>query len=133
IYSLREPPVLLRTVIGGGYFSAADTDLDGRVEIWTDDAASVQGFENFRLRDLDFAPPVVLRFARGRLLDASSEFQPYFDQKIADEQAKLNPRDLGDFKSSDGERASAPAIPADLLVHLRSAKLKVLEIVWSYL
>ncbi len=62
IYSLRAPPVLLRSITGGGYFSAADTDLDGRVEIWTDDAASVDGFENFPLRDLDFAPPIVLRF-----------------------------------------------------------------------
>src|SRR5258708_31356787 len=39
IYSLREPPTLLRSITGGEYFSAADTDLDGRVEIWTDDAA----------------------------------------------------------------------------------------------
>ena len=48
--------------------------------------------------DLDFAPPVVLRFVRGRLLDASSEFRPYFDQKIADERAKLNPQDLRRFQ-----------------------------------
>ena len=106
IYSLRAPPVLLRSITGGEFFSAADTDLDGRVEIWTDDAAAVEGFENFRLRDLDFAPPIVLRFVRGRLLDASSEFRPYFDQKIADERAKLNPQDLGDFKNSDGKLAS---------------------------
>ena len=98
IYSLREPPVLLRSITGGRFFSAADTDLDGRVEIWTDDAASVEGFENLKLSDLDFAPPIVLRFVRGRLLDASSEFRPYFDQKIADERAKLTPQDLGDFK-----------------------------------
>jgi hypothetical protein len=39
IYSLRTPPELLRSVSGGQFFSAADTDLDGRVEIWTDDAA----------------------------------------------------------------------------------------------
>jgi hypothetical protein len=133
IYSLREPPTLLRSITGGEYFSAADTDLDGRVEIWTDDAASLEGFENLRLSDLDFAPPVVLRFGRGRLLDASSEFQPYFDQKIADVRAKLNPQDLGEFKSSDGKLAIAGAVPADRLLRLRSAKVKVLEIVWSYL
>jgi hypothetical protein len=133
IYSLRAPPVLLRSIKGGEFFSAADTDLDGRVEIWTDDAASVDGFENLRLSSLDFAPPVVLRFVRGRLLDVSSEFQPYFDQKIADERAKLNPQDIGDFKSSDGRLASAANLPADLLVRLRSVKVKVLEIVWSYL
>jgi hypothetical protein len=133
IYSLREPPVMLRSITGGDFFSAADTDLDGRVEIWTDDAATMDGFENFHLRDLDFAPPIVLRFARGRLLDASSEFQPFFDQKIADERAKLNPQDLGDFKSSDGKLAIASAVPADRFLRLRSAKIKVLEIVWSYL
>jgi hypothetical protein len=133
IYSLREPPALVRSIKGGQFFSAADTDLDGRVEIWTNDAASVEGFENLRLSELDFAPPIVLRFTRGRLLDASAEFQSYFDQKIADERAKLNPQDLGDFKNSDGKLASAAAVPADQFSHLRRAKVKVLEIVWSYL
>jgi hypothetical protein len=133
IYSLRAPPVLLRSIAGGEFFSAADTDLDGRVEIWTDDAASVAGFENLLLSDLDFAPPIVLRFVHGRLLDASSEFQPYFDQKIAEERAKLNPQDLGDFKSSDGKLASTAALPASRLIHLRNVKVRVLEIVWSYL
>ena len=133
IYSLREPPVLLRTITGGEFFSAADTDLDGQVEIWTNDAASVEGFEGLRLSDLDFAPPIVLRFVRGRLLDASSEFKPYFDQKITDERAKLNPQDAGDFKNSDGKLAVATASPSERLLHLRSVKVNVLEIVWSYL
>ena len=83
IYSLKQPPVLLRRIAGGEFFSAADTDLDGRVEIWTNDATVAEGFENFKLSDLDFAPPIVLRFARNRLLDVGSEFRPYFDQKIA--------------------------------------------------
>jgi len=133
IYSLQEPPVLLHSITGGAFFSAADTDLDGRIEIWTDDAAAVEGFENFKLRDLDFAPPIVLRFARGRLLDASAEFKPYFDQKIADERAKLNPPDLDDFKNSDGKLALAAAPPSEKLVRLRHIKVNVLEIVWSYL
>jgi hypothetical protein len=133
IYSLRAPPALLRSITGGEFFSAADTDLDGRVEIWTDDAASVDGFENFRVRDLDFAPPIVLRFVGGRLLDVSSEFQPYFDQKIADERSKITPQDVGDFKSSDGKLVAAAALPAGWLVRLRSVKVKVLEIAWSYL
>jgi hypothetical protein len=133
IYSLRTPPVLLHSIAGGEFFSAADTDLDGRVEIWTNDAAAVDGFENFPLRELDFAPPMVLRFARGRLLDASAEFHPYFDQKIADERAKLNPQDLADFKSSDGKLVPSAAAPAGRIAHLRSVKVKVLEIVWSYL
>jgi hypothetical protein len=133
IYSLRAPPVLLRSITGGQFFSAADTDLDGRVEIWTNDAASVESFENLRLGDLDFAPPVVLRFERGRLLNASAEFQSYFDQKIADERAKLNPQDLAEFKNSDGRLAAVAALPIGSLPRLRSAKVKVLEIVWSYL
>jgi len=133
LYSLRTPPVLLRRIMGGEFFSAADTDLDGRVEIWTNDAAAVEGFENFRLPDLDFAPPVVLRFTRRRLLDASAEFRPYFDQKIAALRAELTPPDLDAFKRSDGQLTTASAIPAGQLVHLRSVKMKVLEIVWSYL
>jgi hypothetical protein len=133
IYSLRAPPVLLRSIAGGEFFSAEDTDLDGHVEIWTDDAASVDGFENFHLRDLDFAPPMVLRFVRGQLLDVSSEFGPYFDQKIAEMRTKLNPQDLGDFKSSDGKLASTAALSAGWLMRLRGVKVKVLEIVWSYL
>ena len=133
IYSLREPPALLRSITGGEFFSAADTDLDGRVEIWTDDASSVIGFENLLLSDLDFIPPVILRFAHGRLLDASSEFQSYFDHKIAEERAKLNSQDLDDFKNSDGKLAPASSFPTSRLPHLRSVKVKVLEIVWSYL
>jgi hypothetical protein len=133
IYSLRSPPALLHSITGGEFFSTADTDLDGRVEIWTNDAASVEGFENFRLRDMDFAPPLVLRFVHGRLLDASSEFQTYYDQKIADVRAKLNPQDLGDFKNSDGKLASPSAFSANRLLQLRSVKMKVLEIAWSFL
>jgi hypothetical protein len=134
IYSLRTPPALLRRITGGAFFSAADTDLDGRIEIWTEDAAAVDGFENLKLNELDFAPPLVLRFQRDKLLDASSEFQSYFDQKIADERAKLNPQDLADFKSSDGQLTPpAAGKPDERLLRLRGAKVKVLEIVWSYL
>jgi hypothetical protein len=85
------------------------------------------------LSDLDFAPPIVLRFERGRLMDVSSEFRPYFDQKIAEERAKLNPQDLGDFKTSDGKLASAANLQAGGQGPLRNVKVKVLEIVWSYL
>jgi hypothetical protein len=136
IYSLRAPAELLHTIKGGSFFSAADTDLDGRVEIWTDDAAAMEGFENLKLRDLDFAPPLVLRFVRGRLLDASSEFQPYYDQKIADARAKLTPQDLAEFKNSDGQLSAAhstAAQSADSSSRLLGTKVKALEIVWSYL
>ena len=34
IYSLQKPPKLLRTITGGSFFSAADAELDGRIEIW---------------------------------------------------------------------------------------------------
>ncbi len=132
IYSLKTPPVLLRRLSGAEFFSAADTDLDGRVEIWTDDAASVAGFENLRLSDLDFAPPIVLRFTRGKLQDVGAEFRPYFDEKIALERAKLDPQDLADFKTSDGKLAPG-SLPAVRLSRLRSAKMKVLEIAWAYL
>ena len=133
IYSLRAPPVLLRRITGGDFFSAADTDLEGRVEIWTDDATAADGFENFHSQDLDFAPPVVLRFSNGRLLDVGAEFQAQFDQKIADVRAKLDPRDLADFKNSDGRLSSVGTIPAVRLIQLRGVKAKVLEIVWCYL
>jgi hypothetical protein len=133
IYSLKQPPVLLRRIAGGEFFSAADTDLDGRVEIWTDDAAVVDGFENMKLSDLDFAPPIVLRFARGKLLDVSSEFRPYFNQKITEERAKIVAQDLEDFKNSDGKLDPASMIPVIKLSRMRRAKIKVLEIAWSYL
>jgi hypothetical protein len=132
IYSLKTPPALLRTISGGEFFSAADTDLDGRIEIWTGDAAAVSGFENLRLSELDFAPPMVLRISRGRLLDASAEFRSYFDQKIAEERAKLTSQDLAEFKSSDGKLMPAAA-PGDKPAPLRGVKVSVLEIVWSYL
>ena len=133
IYSLRSPPVLLRRITGGGFFSAADTDLDGRVEIWTDDTAAVEGFENLRLRDLDFAPPMVLRFTRPlRLLDASADFQPYFDQKIAEEQGRIDRQDMADFKNSDGRLAPGSGVSPTRMSRLRNAKMHALEIVWSY-
>jgi hypothetical protein len=120
IYSLQKPPRLLRTITGADSFSAADTDLDGRVEIWTDDSAAVNGFENLDLRQLEFAPPIVLRFTNNQLLDVSAEFQPYFDQQIVKVRAELGAQELSAFKNSDGGD------------ELQDVKLKVLEIVWSY-
>jgi hypothetical protein len=63
VYSLEKPPRLLRTVTGGDFFSAADTDLDGRLEIWTNDAAAIEGFENLGPAELDAVATIVLRFA----------------------------------------------------------------------
>jgi hypothetical protein len=136
IYSLEQPPQLLRTLRGGGYFSGADSNLDSRVEIWTDDAAAVDGFEGFRVAQMQFPPTCVLRFEHGRLLDVSSEFQPYFDQEIASLRAKMNLRDLQRFKLSDGKQAVPGASPDGkrvVVTPLLAVKEQVLELVWAYL
>ena len=133
IYPLEKPPHLLRTITGGDFFSSCDTDLDGRVEIWTDDAAAVKGLENLALGELDFVPTLVLRFSHGRLLDVSPEFQAYFDSEIAKVKAGLHSQDLQDFKNSDDRLTSPPSLAAEQLHRLRITKIKVLEIVWSYL
>src|ERR1700686_4647537 len=93
IYSLQKPSRLLRTITGGDFFSAADTDLDGRLEIWSHDAAAVAGFETFVLGEFAAPPTMVLRFEGGRLLDVSSEFQPVFDSEIAKIREKIDQHD----------------------------------------
>ena len=134
IYSLEKQPHLLRTISGGDFFSASDIDLDGRVEIWTNDAAAVNGFENLSLSELDSAPTVVLRFAHGQLLDVSAEFQSYFDDQIARIRRGIRSEELEDFKSSDGKlTALASSSSVEQLHRLRMVKIKVLEIVWAYL
>jgi hypothetical protein len=77
IYSLTKTPHLLYAITGGDSYRAADTDLDGRIEVWTDDAAVADGFERIPIVDFDFAPTVVLRFEKGHPVDAGSEFLPY--------------------------------------------------------
>lgn len=135
IYSLQKPSKLLRTITGGSYFNAADTDLDTRVEIWTNDAAVVAGFERLELSELDYVPTIVLRFAKGKLIDVSSEFLPYFDHQISTVRESLDAKELEDFKNSDGKLISATADSNELekLHNLRRTKIKVLEIVWAYL
>ena len=133
IYSLEKPPRLLRAITGGDFYSASDIDLDGRVAIWTTDAAALNGFENLSLGELDSPPGVVFRFAHGRLLDVSAEFQPHFDDAIARIRAGIRSEDLEDFKASDGKLTTTPSISAERLHHLRMVKIKVLELVWAYL
>jgi hypothetical protein len=134
IYSLEKPPRLLRTLSGGDFFNASDTDLDGVVEIWTNDAAAVNGLERLTLGELDSAPIVVLRLVGGRLLNVSAEFQSYFDDEIATIRGKVSSRDLEDFKRSDGRLDATPTPEsAGSMHHLRTVKIKVLEIVWAYL
>ncbi len=128
IYSLEGPPRLLRTLRGGSHFSGQDTHLDGRVEIWTDDAASVDGFEGFRASQLDFPPTCVLRFDEERLLDVSSEFRDYFDEKMSKLQAAMDAKQLQAFKASDG-KLDAHTVPPALL----RVKKQALELVWAYL
>lgn len=137
IYSLDTPPRLLRTISGGEWFRAADTDLDGRVEIWTDDAVAVDGFEDFRVMDIGFVPVIVLRFEQGRLLDVSSEFKAYFDEMIIKLRTTTNPDRIREFRASDGKLLpNSPLAFRDQgrrLKQLRATKLKLLEIVWAYL
>jgi len=136
IYSLDIPPRLLRTINGGQWFRAADTDLDGRVEIWTDEAAVLDGFEGFRLADIQFVPLIVLRFEQGQLLDVSSEFKKDFDQTIIKLRTTINPDRIREFRASDGKlQQSSPLAFKDRrrFQRLRATKLKLLQIVWAYL
>jgi hypothetical protein len=133
IYSLEKPPRLLRTITGGSSFTAADTDLDGRIEIWTDDAKAVDGMDGLSVGELDFAPTLVLRFDKHTLLDVSSEFPPHFDHQIAEVRAQLDLKQLSDFKNSDGKLTATSSLPAEQMHRLRLTKIKVLEIVWAYL
>jgi hypothetical protein len=132
IYSLRAPR-LLRTIAGGDSYSAADTNLDGRVEIWTNDVSGVDGFERIPLSSYDFAPTVVLRFEKQKLLDVSSQFASYYDGKIAELRSQLAVQNLHEFMESDGLPTADNRIPYDRLHELQRTKIKVLEIVWCYL
>jgi hypothetical protein len=136
IYSLRKPPKLLRTITGGSFFSSADTDLDGQIEIWTNDAASLQGFESPGEGTPDIAPTIVLRFERGRLLDVSSEFQRYYDNQIARLRSGLDAEELRDFKNSSGRLAPTAHFSVEEVRrsdNLERTKEKVLQIVRAFL
>jgi hypothetical protein len=133
IYSLAKPPQKLRTISGGDYFRAADTNLDGQIEIWTHDAGTINGFEGIPLSAFDSPPSIALRFEKQRLMDVSAEFPSRFDSQIATLRAQLDPSDLNKFKNSDGELSSAADLSGNALLGLMSTKIKALEIVWSYL
>lgn len=132
VYSLEKPPHQLHTITGGDSFITADTDLDGRVEIWTRDAAALKDFEGLSPGELDFAS-MVLRFERGVPMDVGSEFQPYFDDQIAKLREELDSKEARDFKKSDGKLATTPSLSVEQIHTLRAAKGKVLGIVWAYL
>jgi hypothetical protein len=133
IYSLEQPPRLLRKITGGSVFAASDKDFDGRIEIWTDDSAAVDGLDDLREAYLDYPPVYVLRFENGKLLDASGEFQDYFDGIVGRVRNEIKPDLLQEFKLSDGRLQ--PTIPSDYerINRLRVVKIQILEIVWAYL
>jgi hypothetical protein len=133
IYSLTKVPHLLYTLTGGGTYRAADTDLDGHIEIWTDDAAAVDGFEGVPSVDLDSPPTVVLRFRKGRLVNVGSESLGYYDAEITKFRSQLNQRDLAEFKLSDGKLSPNSLRSGQELHRLIRTKIAVLEIVWAYL
>ena len=136
IYSLQKPPKLLRTITGGSFFSAADAELDGRIEIWTNDAASTHEFYDPNVERPELAPTVVLRFVQGRLLDVSSQFRGYFDNQIAALRGQLNSDDLREFKNSNGRLPPTAHFSAEDLrrsQNLERTKSGVLRIVCSYL
>jgi VWFA-related protein len=133
IYSLSKSPQLLRTITGGDFYRAADADLSGRIAIWTGDVAALRGFEGFSPGDFDFAPTMVLRLEHNQLVDASSAFPSYFDGQIAAVRAGLSAQEVSDFRKSDGRLAEVPSSAIERAHGLRSTKIKVLEIVWSYL
>jgi len=130
IYSLSDPPRLLRTITGGSFFSAEDTDLDSHVEIWTGDVHASDGIEDLAPSDFDALPTIILRFAHGELLDVGSEFQAFFDDRIRSLQRQLDPEGLRKFKNADGTmRSNGP----ESRIRLRALKAKVIEITWCYL
>lgn len=131
IYSLEKPAHLVRT-IRGGTFHGADTDMDGRVEIWAEDRASIDGIEGLNQTEIQYPPTYVLRFEHGQLLDASQAFQDHFDRIIAELRKAINPDDLRAFeKSNEGLHYSVERI--DEWRRLRAVKVAVMEIVWAYL
>jgi hypothetical protein len=133
IYSLDRTPQLLRTITGGDFFSAADFNLDGHIEIRTGDAGAADGFEGIPFSSFDFAPTVFLRFEKDKLIDVSSEMQPEYDRTIAGLRASLDAAALREFKSTDGRLDSVFLLPAEKIHSLITTKIKVLEIVWCYL
>ncbi len=75
----------------------------------------------------------MLRFAHGRLLDVSYEFQLYFDHEIAGIRKQLDSEGLQDFKRTDGRISPDAPLSAERLHRLRGVKARILEIVWGYL
>ncbi|MBS1804516.1 MAG: hypothetical protein JST28_14215 [Acidobacteria bacterium] len=133
IYSLKKPAQMIYKLSGGDYYSAADTDMDGRVEIWTDDASVMDGFEGVPGADFDFAPTIVLRFENGHPVDVGSEFTAQYDGIIAKLRSQLNKDDLAEFKRSDGKPSLKTLQSGEELHRLMRTKISIMEVIWEYL
>ena len=132
IWSLEKNPRRLRTLTGGGSYRAVDADFNRYVAIWTTDARGAEGFDGFTRADYEFPPMVVLRFERGKLVDVSAWYRAQYDRQIAAVRQELSPPALAAFQQSDGRLRLGSTPPQDL-ARLRKTKVRVLEIVWSYL
>jgi hypothetical protein len=133
LYSLKRPFQKLRTLTGGDQYLAADTDMDGRVEIWTSDAAAFEGLDGMRLAAFDSAPLVVLRFEKQKLLDVGAEFLAVYDKRIAAARAALDPEGVTVFRATDGRMATIRADQFSQLRALLTTKVRVLEMAAGYL
>jgi hypothetical protein len=133
IYSLEKPPKLLRTITGGSVYTASDKDFDGRVEIWTDDSAAMDGLDGIQIAYIANPPTYVLRYENGKLLDASGEYQDYFDGVITRIRESMRPDALQDFKLSDGRLRPDISSDFEKITRMRKAKIQILEIVLAYL
>ena len=133
IYSLTKTPHLLYTITGGDSYRAADADLDGHIEIWTNDTRAVDGFEGVPGVDWDSPPTVVLRFKKGRLIDVGSEFLAFYDAEIAKRRSQASEEDFAKFKQSDGKLSANTFQSGQELHRLIRTKICVLEIVLAYL
>jgi hypothetical protein len=102
----------------------ADTELDGRIEIWTRDAIAVNHFEDIPLSEFEVPPTIVLRFENQHLVDVSSQFQPYYDQQIDQFRAQLDSRLLSKFKDCDGRSSVISPEELNDLLDLTSTKIK---------
>lgn len=133
IYSLGKSPRLLRTITGGSFFTAADMDFDGRIEIRTDDSAAVNGLDGLLVAYMNYPPEYVLRFENGKLLDASWEFPDYFDGIAGRVREEIKPDSLREFKAGDGRLQAGSSSDFEQFNRLRIVKIQILEIVWAYL
>ena len=74
-----------------------------------------------------------MRLENHKLVDVSVEYRQDFDLRIAELRAGIDRAALADFKQSDGALASGFRMPMEQFRALMLVKIRVLEIVWSYL